>query len=71
MINKTFSKQDWTKGNTVKVGFMHLLIVDAKETPGDYKPDAYLLKALNKDVYYEFVPHNGLNKLRNKNEFYE
>lgn len=56
------SKQNWEVGSTVKVGFMSLVVKAARETPGDYAPDAYLLVS-SKGQYYEFVPHNGLNKL--------
>jgi len=60
MITKT--KQDWSVGKTVKVGFLTLEVVKAKATPGDYLPDAYLLKSAKGD-HYEFVPHNGLNRV--------
>lgn len=59
MIKNT--KQDWSIGKTVKVGFLSLTVVKAKQTPGDYLPDAYLLSR-GEDMY-EFVPHNGLTKL--------
>jgi hypothetical protein len=35
------SKQNWTIGATVKVGFMSLIVKDAIATPGDYAPVAY------------------------------
>lgn len=59
MINR--SKQNWTVGATVKVGFLSLTVIAAVATPGDYKPDAYVLSS--KTAFYEFVPHNGLNKI--------
>ncbi|MGZ5028969.1 MAG: hypothetical protein ACXWAT_06765 [Methylobacter sp.] len=59
MITKT--KQQWIAGMMVKVGFMTLRVVSSRATPGDYKPDAYLLES--KGNFYEFVPHNGLHKL--------
>ncbi len=55
------SKQIWAVGEKVKVGFMSLQVVAAKETAGDFKPDAYLLT--NGKKYYSFVPHNGLTAL--------
>lgn len=63
MINK--SKQTWQVGETVKVGFMQLRVVSLEPTPGDYKPDAYLLCGLgaNESRKYRFVPHNGLERL--------
>jgi hypothetical protein len=59
MINN--SKQDWTPGQTVKVGFLSLQVIAAVPTPGDFAPDAYILAS--KTAFYSFVPHNGLNKL--------
>ena len=53
------AKQDWTPGQTVKVGFMTLQVVAKVATPGDWMPDAYALKAANGNLY-RFVPHNGL-----------
>lgn len=40
MITKT--RQNWTSGQTVKVGFLSLMVVQAIPTHGDYAPDAYL-----------------------------
>ena len=59
MITK--SKQNWTAGAIVKVGFLSLTVVAVVATPGDFKPDAYVLSS--KTAFYEFVPHNGLNKI--------
>lgn len=56
------SKQNWTIGSTVKVGFLALTVIAAIATPGDFKPDAYILKS-TKGQYYKFVPHNGLQKI--------
>jgi len=41
MINAHRSKQDWSIGNTVKVGFMTLKITDCKAVK-DGLPDIYL-----------------------------
>ena len=65
----TNTKQDWSIGKTVKVGFLSLKVIDGKTTPGDYLPDAYLLQSTT-NKFYMFVPHNGLIKLFNKDEFY-
>ena len=54
------SKQDWTAGQTVKVGFMSLRVIAKVPTPGDYMPDAYALESNGK--FYRFVPHNGLSR---------
>lgn len=56
MINNT--KQDWSIGNIVKVGFMKLEVV-AVEAIKDGMPDIYTLKSSNGKMY-EFIPHNGL-----------
>jgi hypothetical protein len=61
MINKT--KQDWNIGSTVKVGFLTLIVKEVELTPGDYKPDAYILSNVAGSQMYRFVPHNGLEKL--------
>ena len=57
----THSKQDWTVGKTVKVGFMRLIVVKHVPTPGDYAPDAYNLLSSN-GKQYNFVPHNGISQ---------
>jgi hypothetical protein len=60
MITK--SKQAWEIGQTVKVGFLSGLVVMTKiATPGDYAPDAYILR--RNEQLYKFVPHNGLEKI--------
>lgn len=56
-------KQDWSVGATVKVGFLTLTVIAKIPTPGDFKPDAYVLASATKGTFYEFVPHNGLNKI--------
>jgi catalase len=61
MITKT--KQNWTSGQTVKVGFLSLMVVQAIPTPGDYAPDAYLLVNQAQTQLYKFVPHNGVEKI--------
>ena len=61
MITK--SKQNWTTGSMVKVGFLSLMVVQAIPTPGDYAPDAYLLINAAHKQLYKFVPHNGVEKI--------
>jgi hypothetical protein len=34
----TRSRQDWTPGAVVKVGFLTLEVVECIPTPGDYRP---------------------------------
>jgi hypothetical protein len=54
--------QNWTAGQTVKVGFLAgLLVVAAIPTPGDSAPDAYVLS--RNEQLYSFVPHKGLSKI--------
>lgn len=57
------TKQDWSVGATVKVGFLTLTMIAKIPTPGDFKPDAYVLASATKGTFYEFVPHNGLTKI--------
>lgn len=58
----TRSKQNWEIGSAVKVGFLSLVVVAAVSSPGDYKPDQYLLQSA-KGQHYAFVPHNGCFKI--------
>jgi len=61
MIRKT--RQNWTAGQTVKVGFLALTVKAAIATPGDFLPDAYILANQAGTQLYKFVPHNGLEKI--------
>lgn len=61
MIRK--SAQAWTVGQTVKVGFVTLVVKAAVATPGDGKPDAYILVNAAGTQLYSFVPHHGLQKV--------
>ena len=56
------SKQLWEIGETVKVGFMRLVVLAKIATPGDYAPDAYALSAIGGGKFYRFVPHNGVTR---------
>ncbi len=58
----TKSKQDWTPGATVKVGFMTLRVVSVRAVK-DYLPDIYTLESLDGTKKYEFIPHNGLSRI--------
>lgn len=71
VVNETRSKQTWQVGDTVNVGFTKGLVVQQVVlTPGDYKPDYYILKS-PKGVMYKFTPHNGLEKLGQYNSVEE
>lgn len=61
MIKK--SCQIWEVGETVKVGFLSLIVTAKEPTPGDYKPDAYLLCSQNGKNHYRFVPHYGIERI--------
>jgi len=61
-MSKT-SKQEWTAGSTVKVGFLTLVVVAKIATPGDYLPDAYICKNPAGTQLYKAVPFNGVEKL--------
>ena len=54
------SKQIWEVGESVKVGFLTLIVKAKVATPGDFMPDAYALANVRGDKFYRFVPHNGL-----------
>ena len=58
----TKTRQDWTPGNTVKIGFLTLRVLDVKAVY-DGLPDIYTLKSLDGQKRYEFIPHNGLNRI--------
>lgn len=58
----TRSKQDWSIGAVVKVGFLKLRITGAKAVK-DGLPDIYSLESLDGKRQYEFIPHNGLTRI--------
>lgn len=55
------ARQDWTPGQTVKVGFMSLQVIEKVATPGNWLPDQYALKSVT-GIFYRFIPHNGLTR---------
>ena len=58
----TRSKQNWTIGATVKVGFLNLIVVSVKAIK-DGMPDIYTLTSVDGSKRYEFIPHNGLTRI--------
>jgi len=55
--------QDFSIGATVKIGFMsNLRVLAVEETPGDFRPDCYILQAAS-GTKYRFQPHYGLERL--------
>lgn len=61
MINR--STQNWATGQTVKVGFLSLVVKAAVPTPGDMLPDAYILANAASTQLYKFVPYTGIEKI--------
>ena len=61
MISDT--KQRWQPGQQVRVGFLTLTVRAAVATPGDGRPDAYLLSNAAGTQLYRFVPHHGVEKI--------
>jgi hypothetical protein len=59
MITRT--KQNWSIGQKVKVGFLWLTITAIELTPGDFRPDVYHLIGTS-GKSYTFTPHFGLQK---------
>jgi hypothetical protein len=55
------TRQNWSIGSKVKIGFLTLEIVNFTPTPKDYRPDVYTLKN-EKGQLYTFTPHYGLKK---------
>ena len=63
MINTQRSKnKSWNVGDVVKVGFMTLRVLGVRAEV-DYLPDIYTLESLDGSKRYEFIPHNGLNRI--------
>jgi hypothetical protein len=58
----TKSKQDWSIGATVKVGFLTLRVVGV-EAVYDGLPDIYTLESIDGRKTYEFIPHHGLTRI--------
>lgn len=56
------SKQSWTVGAIVKVGFLSLRVLGCRAVV-DGMPDIYTLESLDGMKRYEFIPHNGLSRI--------
>lgn len=53
-------KQSFEVGNIVNIGFVTgLEVVKKVATPGDFRPDFYVLWNSAKNVFYGFQPHQG------------
>lgn len=62
MINSLRSKQNWSIGALVKVGFLSLRVKGIQAIK-DGKPDVYSLESIDGLRQYEFIPHNGLMRI--------
>lgn len=61
------AKQAWATGQVVNVGFVKGLVVKEKiATPGDYRPDFYVLWQPSTNRWYSFQPHFGLTRHDNE-----
>ena len=60
MITKT--KQNWTVGQLVNVGFLKGLTVISVRAEFDGLPDIYTLEG-KEGRLYEFIPHNGISRI--------
>jgi hypothetical protein len=56
------SKQNWSIGNIVKVGFLKLRVVGVRAVK-DGLPDIYNMESVDGQRKYEFIPHSGLTRI--------
>lgn len=62
-------RQSFEVGNVVKIGFIAgLEVVKKIATPGDYRPDFYVLWQSATNRFYAFQPHYGLTRCASLNE---
>jgi len=58
------TKQDWTPGSIVRVGFLKLMVLRKEnERDSKYDPYGYILSNLTGTKNYRFTPYNGLESL--------
>lgn len=62
----TNTRQSWTPGSTVRVGFLRLRVICCIATPGNYKPDDYALESLDGRAFYRFTPHHGVVRVKDR-----
>jgi len=65
MISRT--RQDWSPGSIVRVGFLRLRVLCSIATPGDYLPEVYALESVDGRSFYRFTPHNGIARVADRN----
>lgn len=58
----TKTGNQWTVGNTVKVGFLRLVVLGV-DAVTDGMPDIYTLASPDGSRRYEFIPHHGLTRI--------
>ena len=58
----TKTKQDWSVGAEVRCGFLKLRVTGIRAV-FDGLPDIYELESLDGHVHYEFIPHNGVQRV--------
>lgn len=56
------TRQNWSVGQVLRVGFLSLRVVSVR-SERDYLPDIYTLESMNGERKYEFIPHNGLERI--------
>ena len=57
------TKQEWSVGNNIKVGFLTLKITGTGEYTSQQGHIVYKLSSLDGARRYEFSPHEGLKKI--------
>lgn len=57
------AKQDWSIGNTVKVGFLTLKVTGRKQISG-IDQLGYTLESLDGTKKYDFAPHHGVARIK-------
>jgi len=58
------SKQSWQLGQMVTVGLVkNLRVIQLVPTPGDFKPDKYILESM-KGKLYGFTPYHGISRIK-------
>lgn len=63
------AKQTWSIGETVKVGFVDgLEVIKKVQTPGDYRPDFWVLWQAKTNRFYAFQPHFGITRCASVDE---
>jgi hypothetical protein len=62
----TRSRQNWTQGSVVRVGFLRLRVIACIPTPDNYRPDEYALENEAGTRFYRFTPHHGIVRVETR-----